>query len=123
MGTFGKCKGGGRRSASRSPAPLIAAVTTLKGAHSAIVVNVSSTGARLRGANLPDLDEQLFVNLDGVIAFGTVAWSDADEMGVAFDGPLSGSDEQRLNEKVKAAGGLPAEIKAAFDQWTLGVAR
>ena len=102
---------------------MIAAVTTLKGSQSAVVVNVSSTGARLQGANLPEPDEELFVNLDGLIAFGTVAWSDANEMGVAFDGPLSEADEQRLNEKVKSAGGLPAEIKAAFDEWTLGVAR
>ena len=123
MGTFGKCKGGGRRSASRTKAPLIAIVTTLKGSHSAVVVDVSSTGARLRGTDLPNEGEEMFVTIDHVIAFGTVAWARDGELGLAFDRPLSPGDEQSLRKTASVAAGLPPEIRAAWDDWTLGMAR
>ena len=123
MSIFGKCKGGGRRSASRTKVPLIAVVTTLAETQSAIVVDVSSTSIRLRGPNLPGKGEELFVNVEGVLAFGTVAWADDDERGIEFDSPLCPGTEQLLRQKVAQAAGLPPEIKAAYDDWMLGVAR
>ena len=123
MSIFGKRKGGGRRSASRTPVPLIAVVTTLAESQSAIVVDVSSTGIRLHGADLPRKGEELFVNVEGVMAFGTVAWAADQQRGIEFDSPLCSGTEQMLRHKVAQAAGLPPEIKAAYDDWTLGVAR
>jgi hypothetical protein len=123
MGTFGKCKGGGRRSATRTAVPLIAVVTTLRESRSAIVVDVSATGAKLQGSNLPQSSEELFLTVEGVVAFGTVAWARDDERGVAFDVPLNANDEARLRQKVALAKGLPPEMKAAFDDWAVGLAR
>lgn len=123
MSTFGKCKGGGRRSALRAPAPLMAFVTTLTATHSAVLIDVSSTGARLQGTDLPTTGDELFVNLEGIVAFGTVAWAKGAERGIAFDPPLSTMDEKSLRHRVATARGVRPEIKAALDDWSLGLAR
>jgi len=123
MSDFGKCAGGGRRSAARKTVPLVAVVTTLRESRSAILVDVSATGARLRGADLPNSAEELFLTVDGVVVFGTVAWEREHERGIEFDGPLEATDEARLKQNVVEARGLPPEIKAAFDDWALGFAR
>jgi len=122
MNLFGKCGGGGRRSASRSTAPLIAIFTTLTGSQSALVVDVSSTGVRLRTPNLPKMGEDLLVAIEDVRAFGTVAWSEHGECGIAFDPALPFEDEQQLQSRASAARGLP-EVKAAFDSWVVGCGR
>ena len=123
MGTFGKRKGGGRRSATRSPVPLIAIVKTLKGAHSSVLIDVSATGARLRGRDLPQCDEDLSITVEGISAFGTVAWAEGNERGVAFDVSLSARDEEFLRQKVAQFRGMPASIRAAFGDWSMGFAR
>ena len=123
MSTFGKSEGGGRRSAPRSQAPLIALVTTVSKTQTAILMDVSSTGMRLRGLHLPQTDEELFVTVDGIIAFGSVAWMDGDQRGIQFDEPLNSVEEARLGKIIKTAAGLPSEVKAAYDDWTLGLAR
>lgn len=122
MSAFGKCEGGGRRSAARTAAPLTALVTTLNATRSAVVVDVSAKGARLRGKDLPPQWADLFINVEGVVGFGTVQWEDGDERGVAFDVALHPDDEELLQQKVRETHGLPPEIKAAFDDWMLGVA-
>lgn len=123
MNAFGKSKGGGRRSAPRANAPLVAMVTTLQGSHSAELVDVSATGARLRGPGLPDVGDELFVTVDEVIGFGQVAWSEGNERGLAFDPHLTPVEEQHVRSKVKTAAGLPLEMRAAFDDWVLGCGR
>ena len=122
MGAFGKSEGGGRRSAVRSAAPLIGLVTTLDGTRSAVIVDVSATGARLRGKDLPPPWANFFINVDGVVTFATVQWEDGDERGIEFDAALQEDDLKLLEQKVANARGLPPEIKAAFDDWTQGVA-
>ena len=123
MGEFGKRKGGGRRSAARTSFPLIAVITTLRDSRSAVLADVSSTGARLRGRNLPTEHEDLFIAVDGLSVFGTVAWADGDERGVSFDVPLQPGDEAILRERMVQTQGLPLELKAAFDDWAQGFAR
>lgn len=123
MVAFGKRMGGGRRSAARAAAPLVATIMTRTGSRSAILVDASSTGARLRGIDLPPVGEEVMVNLGGINLFGEIAWSDDAERGVGFDSPLSAQEENWLRAKIKEGRGLPAELKAAFDDWTLSVAR
>ena len=123
MGTFGKCEGGGRRSAARRPTPLIALVTTLHETRSAVVIDVSATGARLRGKNLPPKYADLFIHIEGVVTFGSVQWEDGDHRGIFFDEPLAPSDEAFLRKKASEAQGLPPEIKVALDEWSSGAVR
>ena len=123
MGTFGKSKGGGRRIAPRTEGPLRAVVTTLSGSRSADLVDISGTGARLCANGLPEIGEEISVKVEGVSAFGTVVWADGDIRGMVFDEPLTPDAEQLLRQKVAEAAGLSPDLKAAFDEWTVGVVR
>ena len=95
----------------------------MKGAHSSVLIDVSATGARLRGHDLPQCHEDPLVTVEGISAFGTVAWADGNERGVAFDAPLSARYEQFLRPKVAQFRAMPAAIRAAFDDWSMGFAR
>jgi len=123
MNSFGKQQGGGRRSAARSAAPTMAVLTTLSGSRSAVLSNVSSTGARFRASDLPQMGEELQIRIDRVQAFGTVVWSEHGECGVVFDAPLHPSEEESLWQTLAAARGLPPDVRAAFDNWVVGCGR
>jgi hypothetical protein len=123
MSAFGKSEGGGRRSMARSAAPLTVVLATLTSSRSATLANVSSTGARVRAHNLPKMGEDVVVNIDRVQAFGTVAWSESGECGIAFDHPLDPADESYLCEMVAASRGLPPDMRAAFENWIVGAGR
>jgi len=122
MSAFGKRDGGGRRSTARSGTPLSGLVTTLLGTRLAVVIDVSATGARVRGNDLPRKWADLFINVEGVVSFATVRWEDGDERGIEFDAPLHPSDENLLQQKVHEAKGLSPEMMAA-NEWARGVSR
>jgi hypothetical protein len=123
MTTFGKRKGGGRRRAAREHLPLIAVFTTRSRSHPAVLVDVSSTGVRLRGDDLPGRGEDLLVTIEGVTSYGVVAWSRLGFCGIAFDSPLPAGSLQLLEQRVAKARGLSPELMAAMEDWQLGVAR
>ena len=118
--TFGRSEGGGRRGAPREAASLLAVYTTVTKAHSALLVDVSSTGARLQTPDLPQEGEELFVTIGTVKAFGSVAWVREPAFAMAFEEPLRAEDLDILKDNIRAARGLPAELKAALDDWVLG---
>jgi PilZ domain-containing protein len=120
---FGKAVGGGRRVAAREYAPVLAVFFTMSQTGKAVVVDVSPTGARLRGESLPMEGEELILSVEKVRTYGTVAWALGDECGISFGEPLAPDSLQALRLSVARAGGLPPEIKAALDDWTTGVAR
>ena len=118
--TFGKSAGGGRRAAPREAAPMLAVYTTVTRSHSALLVVVSSTGARLRAPQLPGEGDELVVTIATVKAFGSVAWVRDDQFAMAFDEPLNSEDLELLRDIVRAGRGLTPDIKAAIDDWVLG---
>ena len=121
--TFGKSAGGGRRNAPREATPLLAVYTTVAGSHEVVLVDVSSSGARLRGPKMPQVGEEIFVSFENIRAFGTVARSEKHEFAIAFDEPLTEEDLNILREKVKRGAGFSPEEQAAIDGWVLGVDR
>lgn len=123
MTNFGKCSGGGRRSAVRQTAPLIVVLSTLTRSHAAVLVDVSQTGVRVRGDDLPDEGEELNIGIEGIRNFGSVSWKHDDECGIAFDDPLSEPDVATLCRKASNSRGYSIEARAAFDDWNLGLAR
>ena len=120
---FGKCEGGGRRSCPRETGPLTAVVSTVTLSRSAVLLDVSRTGARLEGFDLPALGEELFVCVDTVRAFGCVRWASGDQIGVVFDEPLEADELALLHQRVTSGARLPLEVKEALDLWTTGMAR
>ncbi len=123
MKMFGKSKGGGRRAAPRETTPLVAVLTSLTRSHGAVLVDVSCTGARFRGADLPKANEQLVVTIQDIRAFATVAWSEHGQCGAEFDPALQPEDVEKLREDVARTAGVEPHMKAAADAWILGAAR
>lgn len=123
LGVFGKCSGGGRRSAVRRTAPLIAILSTLTENHTAVLIDVSETGVRVRGDDLPLEGDELIITIEGVRSFGTVSWTMDGECGIAFDAPLPARDVAVLCQKAATGRGISPEARAAFEDWTLGLAR
>lgn len=119
---FGKRQGGGRRTAARTPVPLIAVLTTVTHSHFAILVDVSRTGARVRGSDLPGEGKDVVVRVDSVRVFATVVWSARGQCGLAFEQAITDDEVERLRQRasnVKVAGLTPQE-KAALDDWKVG---
>jgi hypothetical protein len=90
--TFGKRGGGGRRKEPRLAANLPAMCMTVSQTSRAVLVDVSSWGARLRCSSPPRVGEELSVSFAQIRAFGTVAWVERSDFGVHFDAPLSATD-------------------------------
>ena len=123
MRKFGKKEGGGRRSAAREDAPLTAVLTTVTYSQSVFVVDVSCTGARLRGDYLPSKGEEIMLSIEKVRAFGFVVWSRRGECGVRFDLQLEPLDIHDLRQRVRERAGLPRELRDALEDWNEGLAR
>lgn len=123
MTVFGKRSGGGRRRAPREALPLLATLTTVSRTYSGTLVNVSATGARLRGDNLPEADQDLVLSVEGVRNFGTVRWNRNGEVGLEFDPPIGAAEVMKLRREVSRGQGFSPEERAAYDEWKLGVAR
>ena len=119
---FGKRKGGGRRSAARRNAPLIAIVSTVMQTQRATLVDISCSGARLVGHDLPEIGEHFILRIEAMQAFATVVWSKEDQRGVRFESPLADEEVELLR---RAAGSpslasLTPEEKLALDDWITG---
>ena len=121
--SFGKSKGGGRRFAQREAAPVLVSFTTLRGNCSAVLVDVSRTGARLRGETLPAEGDELILTMDRLRTFATVAWTGGGECGLSFDLPLPPEEIHRIKQNVAAAALWAPELRAAYEDWRVGAAR
>ena len=101
MPTFGKRVDvpGGRRRAPRQTVVLPASAVTMAGSQSVIVENVCSSGARLRGRNLPDRGKELIIKVGNMDVFANVTWRAEEECGIAFDPPLEQADVIHLKRE------------------------
>ena len=124
MRNFGKAAGGGRRHASREAMPMPAEVTVVKKRQTAVLVDLSGTGARLSGPDLPEEGEIVSLTVDCVRAFGTVAWVRDGACGVQFDAPLLPFEVKRLQREITNAtityGGI--EDKVSVEDWVARLA-
>lgn len=100
MRSFGKAMGGDRRRASREPLPTVATVSKVEQRQIAVLIDFSSTGARLRGTALPPQGEAVEVAIETVKTRGTVAWAGEGLCGVAFDAPLPRFEVERLKREL-----------------------
>src|SRR5687767_11360865 len=105
MSAFGRCGGGGRRGFARQTGPLGAVVSTVTCSRSAVLLDVSRTGARVEGEDLPGPGDELFVTIEYVRAFGTVQWSHGGQVGIRFESPLDSEDVAVLSDRVARGGG------------------
>ena len=125
MRAFGRSNGGGRRRASGALAPLPAIFMTIARTDTAAVIDISCTGVRLRGRDLPPRGEEMELKVEEVRVFGIVAWAEDDECGVAFEAPLMPFEVDRLRRKagVPRLAALSVEDRLALETWLVGDAR
>jgi hypothetical protein len=96
MRTFGTFEARGRRSVPRAPAPLIAVLSSGTDHHAAELIDLSRTGARLKGPTFPGEGAELLFQAGKVRAAGEVIWIDGDQCGVEFDTPIAGDEVNRI---------------------------
>jgi hypothetical protein len=123
MTAFGKCNGGGRRSAPRRTAPLIVVCSSVTASYRATLVDLSATGARLSCSLLPGKGEELLLNMERIRTFATVIWLSGQEFGLAFEEALKPDEVDLLLSLGSKANGLGAEMRAALDIWMAGSPR
>ena len=102
MRIFGKSGATGRRTVPRAQVPIVATVSSSVGEQRAVPIDISRTGARLGGANLPAVGEQLTFQAAGVEAHGDVVWQDEERCAVEFATPIASAEVQQ----VRSAGAL-----------------
>ena len=101
MVRFGNSTVHGRRAVPRTEAPLVAILSTDSIQHHAVLVDLSRTGARLKGQSFPKEGEELTFQAEKVLAAGAVVWLDGDQCGVEFDRPIAAAEVNRVRALAK----------------------
>lgn len=93
MSSFGKRADSptDRRVSERQTVFVTGSAVTVRGSKSVLIENLSLTGAKLLGRDLPETGKQILVWTEGFDALGSVAWKAFGQGGVVFDAPLEGS--------------------------------
>lgn len=102
-----------------------AAMMTTTDTVSVDLLDLSASGAKLRGSNLPAAGQEVLVLLGRLEAFGSVVWREEDQCGVRFDVPLSESavsivEAEGLHSSLR---GMSGEDLLAASDWLNGLAR
>ena len=124
---FGKRidKPGGGRKAIREEIMIRAAMMTLTDTVSVDLLDLSRSGARVRGPDLPAPGQEVVLLLGRLEAFGSVIWRDEDQCGVHFDVALTELavaivESERGPSSLMA---LDSEAALAANDWQNGLAR
>ena len=123
---FGKRidKPGGCRKAVREDMMIRAAMMTLTDTVNVDLLDLSRSGAKLRGPDLPAPGQEVILLLGRLEAFGSVIWRDEDQCGIHFDIALS---ERALaiveSERCSRLTGVNGEAVLAAVDWHNGLAR
>jgi hypothetical protein len=96
MRSFGTSQATGRRSVPRTQAHVFAVLSTSAGQHRAAIIDISRTGARLRGENLPAVGEPLTLLAVDVRVAGDVVWSEGSLCAVEFATPIASAEVNLL---------------------------
>ena len=124
MDKFGKRVDGidGRRAAVRQTVSMPASMFSLEHSRVVIVEDISTTGAKLSGNELPRLGEDVWIKAGPVDAFGTVAWADEFVCGVTFEQPLSSVEDEfiRAEARMMSLTKLTAAEREAHADWRSG---
>ncbi|QNM82823.1 PilZ domain-containing protein [Sphingomonas sabuli] len=115
----------GRRSEPRVCLVLPASAEAISGYRSIRLLDVSVTGARLEGRDLPAAGRDIVLRCGPMDAFGTIAWTANNRCGMQFDEPLSRGDLMALRQLADAEAdcGMTTEERQAAADWLNGLAR
>ena len=104
---------------------LPALAEALSGRRNVRLLDLSRSGAKLEGADLPPVGKDIVLRCAGLDTFGTIVWAEADRCGIAFDEQIRLRDLVRLRDVAFAIdeSDFTAEEIAAAADWTNGLAR
>lgn len=68
---------------------LAASALSLKSSAAVVVSDVSRSGAKLQGRDLPDVGTDVLLTVGDAEVFGKIVWLRRDECGIAFDTVLT----------------------------------
>jgi hypothetical protein len=124
MEKFGKRVDGidGRRAAVRQNVSMAASMFSLEHSRVVIVEDISTSGAKLTGEELPKLGEDVWIKAGPVDAFGTVVWVDDFVCGVTFEQPLNRTEEEFITSEARLMSltNLTSAERAALADWRSG---
>ena len=126
MGGFGtRIDGaGGRRGAARGAVSLAASMQTTGTYLTIEIVEISATGARLRGAALPAEGQFVLLRAGPLDLFGEVVWHRGDLCGIHFDEPLDDPCVKRMRRDNRVASiNVTSADRQAAEDWASGKAR
>jgi hypothetical protein len=115
----------GRRDEPRAYLLLLASVEALSGRNRVNLLDVSRSGARMAGDDLPAVGQDVVLRCGKVDTLGTVVWNGDGQCGIHFDEPISSPELIALRNTamaVERSGLTPEELQARAD-WANGVAR
>ena len=101
MPSFGKRVDGpqGRRKATRKPTSLCVSASTVSGSYSVLVTDVSTTGAKLRGRNLPAAGNELLLRVGQAAHLARIAWVEQEYCGIHFEPDLNDAEVVHLKQE------------------------
>ena len=116
---------GGHRRKVRNQIMLPVAMSTRQRSHTVDLLDLSDTGAKLQGEQLPELGTEVLVRTGALEAFGTVVWREGGTCGICFDVELSPEAVAHVNAEggVTTLRGLTAQERLAANDWAHGLAR
>jgi hypothetical protein len=85
-----------RRAVPRAELSLDASISAGDLQHPATVIDVSRTGARVAGRNLPQEGQEVTIQVGSLKAPGLVVWSDTNVCAIEFDIPIAAVEVQQL---------------------------
>ncbi len=101
--SFGRSGGGGRRGDSRVRAPIPALLITMSDRRSAVLLDISQSGARVRSKDPPGEGTELFLQVGGVDVYARVAWQDGTALGLVFETRIDAWDVEYLRANSRKA--------------------
>jgi len=105
----------GRRREARLRVQLGARLITLDGTASAVMADISGTGARLHAAGLPlRPGEEAVLQWCGREAFGVVVWAEGGQCGMCFYDQIAGPDLAEIR-RINDRRGEPTAAEAVRD--------
>lgn len=115
----------GRRGRNRLRARLPAKIVTLDGTRGTVLLDLSTTGARIKAIAGMAQGQQAILTWCGYEAFGSLVWVDRGLCGLAFDDPID-PDVIFATRDLDASGRLPSDAEMELNrarEWVEGTRR
>ena len=111
---------GGSRRSPRENLMSRTVLMTMTDSHTVDLVDLSKSGAKLSGCDLPTPGQEVLMLIGRLEAFGTVVWSELGQCGIEFDIGLSETALSAIQNEARQIARIGG---AAAEEWLFGSAR